>query len=391
MALIEEITALETKENKLANNRVANFCYEDSAYDNDDANGVSSYVYANAQNIPLASNEIIKLDPVVTNKGFRSQASSLPRMAVNHFFGRVSYNLNKTVDVLKSFMTSVKNSLGAADGIATLDSDGRIPFSQLPESAIEFKGTWDASTNTPHLEEHIGRNGDFYIVDVAGVQFGENFYVNDRIIYNGATSTWKRLEGNVNKVPVGFIYQQIYNPIQGTWEASPETMYPANTWQDISDDFEDSPYLRIGQYGEGSTLALHGEGHNAAHNHAMAHKHRMEHSHNADHRHWCKSTIYYGSAASSGSGGSYPAMISNANNRGSRELGGWSTNMRKIGEDVEITTTGVSSYANGFTGGAATPASTTSSTVAQDNTAGSGSGLYPEPNWTGMRLWKCIG
>lgn len=90
--------------------------------------------------------------------------------------------------------TYVKNATkGVANGIATLDENGRLPYSQLPESAMELKGLWDASTNTPTLVQGVGTNGDFYIVSVGGTQFGENFNVNDRIVFVSDDNTWHRL------------------------------------------------------------------------------------------------------------------------------------------------------------------------------------------------------
>lgn len=90
--------------------------------------------------------------------------------------------------------TYVKNALlGNANGVATLDENGRLPYSQLPESAMELKGLWDASTNTPTLVQGVGTNGDFYIVSVGGTQFGESFNVNDRIIFVSEDNTWHRL------------------------------------------------------------------------------------------------------------------------------------------------------------------------------------------------------
>lgn len=91
---------------------------------------------------------------------------------------------------------------GVAGGVATLDESGRVPYSQLPESAMEFKGEWDASTNTPTLADGVGTNGDFYVVTVGGtVNFGTQaqprnitFYPNDRVIYEGDNvNEWFRL------------------------------------------------------------------------------------------------------------------------------------------------------------------------------------------------------
>lgn len=90
---------------------------------------------------------------------------------------------------------------GVANGVATLDATGRVPYSQLPESAMEFKGEWNADTNTPTLKDGTGTNGDFYICNVGGTtNFGTSqnprtitFYVNDRVIYQGNVAQWKRL------------------------------------------------------------------------------------------------------------------------------------------------------------------------------------------------------
>ena len=98
---------------------------------------------------------------------------------------------------------------GAANGVATLDASGRVPYSQLPESAMEYEGKWDASTNTPTLKDGTGVNGEFYIVSVGGtVNFGtaasprtETFAVDDRVIYDGSTDQWDKLPaGNVRSV-----------------------------------------------------------------------------------------------------------------------------------------------------------------------------------------------
>ena len=101
------------------------------------------------------------------------------------------------------------NEKGSANGVATLDENGRVPYSQLPESAMEFLGQWDASTNTPHLADGTGTNGDFYIVSVGGtVNLGTEqdphivtFSINDRVVYEGDIAQWVRLPaGQVSSV-----------------------------------------------------------------------------------------------------------------------------------------------------------------------------------------------
>ena len=83
---------------------------------------------------------------------------------------------------------------GANNGVATLDAGGKIPVAQLPNSVMEYKGTWNASTNTPTLVDGTGNAGDVYLVSVAGTQnLGSGsitFDVGDWVVYSG--SVWQK-------------------------------------------------------------------------------------------------------------------------------------------------------------------------------------------------------
>lgn len=124
---------------------------------------------------------------------------------------------------------------GLPNGVATLDPDGRVPYSQLPESAVEFKGYWNASTNTPTLADGTGTKGDMYYVDVAGTRdLGsgtQRFYVGDRVLYDG--SVWKNMNPDLIDLflPVGHLI----------WTSNanfnPNTQYPGTTWTQIKDRF----------------------------------------------------------------------------------------------------------------------------------------------------------
>jgi len=60
---------------------------------------------------------------------------------------------------------------GAANGVATLDSSGTVPLSQIPASlqgALTYEGTWNASTNTPTITSGVGTKGHYYVVSVSG-------------------------------------------------------------------------------------------------------------------------------------------------------------------------------------------------------------------------------
>jgi hypothetical protein len=96
----------------------------------------------------------------------------------------------------------LRSEKGNANGYASLDSQGKVPISQLPSSIMEYKGTWNAATNTPTLANGTGDTGDVYICNVAGtVNFGAGpitFAVGDYTIYSG--SIWQRSSGAVGTV-----------------------------------------------------------------------------------------------------------------------------------------------------------------------------------------------
>lgn len=201
--LNEDLSAIKEVEDKIIANKVARFAYTDEAYTTNDANGVAEYNINKEQNIPTADASVLKVNETVLSKGYRAQASSVTRMLLNHFFGRMSYNLNKVNDIVSNLITTLIGHRGTANGFATLDENGRIPYSQLPESTMEYKGQWNAETNTPTLADGTGTKGDFYIVSVTGTQnLGSGdiqFSANDRVIYDG--SVWSRLSaGDVKTV-----------------------------------------------------------------------------------------------------------------------------------------------------------------------------------------------
>ena len=105
-------------------------------------------------------------------------------------------------NVLDGKISTINGKVGSANGIASLDSTGRIPYSQLPESAMEYKGTWNANTNTPTLVSGEGNNGDFYVVSVAGTWNNIDWAVGDRVLFDDVTAhEWVRLPaGEVQSV-----------------------------------------------------------------------------------------------------------------------------------------------------------------------------------------------
>jgi len=83
---------------------------------------------------------------------------------------------------------------GQANGYAPLDVNGKIALSLLPSSVMEYKGSWNPTTNIPTLVNGTGDNGDLYRVSVEGDHdFGSgilHYYLGDFVIYDG--SVWER-------------------------------------------------------------------------------------------------------------------------------------------------------------------------------------------------------
>ena len=86
---------------------------------------------------------------------------------------------------------------GAASGVVPLNSSTKIDPIYLPAGAINYLGTWNATTNTPTLADGTGSAGDQYLVAVGGTQnLGSGsitFDVGDGVLYNG--TIWQRVAG----------------------------------------------------------------------------------------------------------------------------------------------------------------------------------------------------
>ena len=62
--------------------------------------------------------------------------------------------------------------------------------------ALNYKGTWNASSNTPTLASGVGTKGDYYVVSVAGsttLDGISTWGVGDWVAFNG--SAWQRVDG----------------------------------------------------------------------------------------------------------------------------------------------------------------------------------------------------
>jgi hypothetical protein len=123
---------------------------------------------------------------------------------------------DKKIRDLQTDVTAKQNQSekGQANGYASLDSGGKVPFVQLPSSLMEYKGTWNASTNSPALADGSGNIGDVYRITVAGTQnLGSGaitFDVGDYVILNSSlvweksdtTDAVSSLQGTTNQITV---------------------------------------------------------------------------------------------------------------------------------------------------------------------------------------------
>jgi len=66
--------------------------------------------------------------------------------------------------------------------------------------ALNYKGSWNALTNSPTLTSGVGTKGDYYVVSVAGVTNLDGtalWSVGDWAVFNG--SIWQKVDGSTNE------------------------------------------------------------------------------------------------------------------------------------------------------------------------------------------------
>lgn len=103
--------------------------------------------------------------------------------------------------MILSALTEIKNKLGAAGGIATLDSGGKIPSSQIP--SLSIANTYPYTTDP--TECVLAETGDMAIKSD-----GSTVYIlagSDPTVL----SDWKNLSISVSIPPIGFDYIQFAN------------------------------------------------------------------------------------------------------------------------------------------------------------------------------------
>ena len=124
-----------------------------------------------------------------------NKVSSVPDDADTSLVRPSDWNADHT---LTGFGTAAEKDAGVANGVASLDGTGKVPVSELPSAvlgALNYQGTWNASTNTPTLTSSVGTKGYYYVVNVAGttnLNGITDWQVGDWAVYNG--TVWEKVD-----------------------------------------------------------------------------------------------------------------------------------------------------------------------------------------------------
>ena len=117
-----------------------------------------------------------------------------------------------TAKVLTNLPTPTSAAIAASDTILAAMAKLQGQITGIPQGLV-YKGTWNATTNSPALASGTGTTGEFYIVSVAGntnLDGITDWQVGDWAIFVevGATDTWQKIDntsailgsGTANKI-----------------------------------------------------------------------------------------------------------------------------------------------------------------------------------------------
>lgn len=92
----------------------------------------------------------------------------------------------------------LESEVGVANGVAGLDSGGKVPAAQLPPGstgALSYQGSWNANTNSPALASGVGTQGYYYVVGTTGstnLDGITDWKSGDWATYNG--TAWEKID-----------------------------------------------------------------------------------------------------------------------------------------------------------------------------------------------------
>lgn len=142
---------------------------------------------------PITSTGTISIANTTVAAASYGSATAVPTYTVNAQ-GQLTAAANVSIAIPSSAITDK----GLANGVATLDSGGKVPVSELPAAvlgALSYQGTWNASTNTPTLASGVGTKGYYYVVSTAGttnLDGVSDWQIGDWAVYNG--TAWQKVD-----------------------------------------------------------------------------------------------------------------------------------------------------------------------------------------------------
>ena len=107
-----------------------------------------------------------------------------------------SVKLGTALDVNGNNVQNIGNA-NIANGPLVLDSSGKIPANLLTVDAMQYKGGWNAATNTPALADGMGSPGDMYRVTTGGTRnlgSGNQTFVTGDLIIANESAVWQRIQ-----------------------------------------------------------------------------------------------------------------------------------------------------------------------------------------------------
>lgn len=102
------------------------------------------------------------------------------------------------LDTLTDLQNQIDNLIPSQTGNSGkyLTTDGTsLSWASIAGGGLNYKGTWNASTNTPTITSSVGTSGDYYVVSVSGstnIDGITDWVVGDWIIYNG--TFWQKID-----------------------------------------------------------------------------------------------------------------------------------------------------------------------------------------------------
>mgnify|MGYP001445072974 CR=1 FL=1 len=170
-------------------------------------------------NLTVGGQSVTTLSTVASTGSYNdltNKPAEFSRVATTSVTGlvQVGGNLSVSSGVLSLSSANVTSALGftpvsssvvgQANGVASLNSSGKVPLTEIDSSligALNYQGTWNANTNSPAIIPSTGTKGYYYTVSVAGtttIDGNNNWTVGDIIAFNG--TVWNQIQGAASDV-----------------------------------------------------------------------------------------------------------------------------------------------------------------------------------------------